>query len=454
MLDTKKVGIKICTFRKKTGYSQEKLAEMLHISPQAVSKWENGHALPDTQMLPVLAQIFNCTIDEMIMPAYIFDEEIEAAVPSVLEQQAEHIAKIVIKQIGDNIVKNKSIGLDDQEIIDAVRKMHTGLNSFEIIKSTPEKNRNHTLLYITVKTPQVELKLAEKIYSGDDRELRNYGLFSESKLDVIPTVYYINADRRILLTEDLNSGYIRGNAVMNIVAGWDTNHEDGRIYQANLKSVLKSAAKFHAAFWENTDVFEVIGLNRSVETKENMLAHISSKEKAIKKYRKNYTPGAVWEHHTDNIADDKLDYFNRAIEYLKDEYVKYIDERFDAGKNITVINGELEPIQTYMSVSSDRAVKILPQNIRVGLCTENLAELLALHIEPDKKQAESLLKYYHECLSEKVRDYTYDTFIADYRISIAEYMLKPIGLANHGINDFPMRDRAARAFETFVLELE
>jgi tellurite methyltransferase len=57
MLNIKKVGIKICAFRKKIGYSQEKLAEMLHISPQAVSRWENGHTVPDTQTLPVLAQI-------------------------------------------------------------------------------------------------------------------------------------------------------------------------------------------------------------------------------------------------------------------------------------------------------------------------------------------------------------------------------------------------------------
>jgi len=48
MLDAKKVGVKICAFRKKIGYSQEKLAEILHISPQAISKWENGHALPET----------------------------------------------------------------------------------------------------------------------------------------------------------------------------------------------------------------------------------------------------------------------------------------------------------------------------------------------------------------------------------------------------------------------
>ncbi len=37
MLDTKKVGIKIATFRKSIGLPQEKLAEMLNISPQAIT---------------------------------------------------------------------------------------------------------------------------------------------------------------------------------------------------------------------------------------------------------------------------------------------------------------------------------------------------------------------------------------------------------------------------------
>ena len=449
MLDMKKVGIKINGFRKKTGYSQEKLAEMLRISPQAISKWENGHTLPDTSLLPILAQIFGCTIDEIIMPAYEFDEKIETEKPTVLEQQAEHIAQIIIKKMGDKNM-NKIIGLDEQEIIDALKKIHPDINNFEITRSTPDKNNKFTTLYITVKTPQKELKLTEKIYSGDNHDLRNYDLFSKNKS--VPEIYYINTERKILLTEDINFGYFRGNAVMNIVAGWDKNHEEGRIYYDNLKPVLKSAAEFHAEFWDNAKVFEMIGLDRHFETKENMLAYISSMEKKFKKFKKDYKPGAIWEHHTDNLEDYQFDYFSKAIDYLKEKYTEYIETRFDAGINITVISGELEPIQTYISLSDDRTVKILPPGVRIGLCTANLAELLALHIEPDKKLAEPLLKYYHECLSEKVKDYPYETLIEDYKISIAEYMFKPIGLINHGINDFPMRDRAIKAFETFVLE--
>ena len=99
MLDSRKVGIKISSLRKSFGYSQEKLAEILHITPQAISKWENGHALPDTALLPVLAQVFDCSIDSIIMPAYLFDEKIERDKPNILEQQAEHIAKYVFAKL-------------------------------------------------------------------------------------------------------------------------------------------------------------------------------------------------------------------------------------------------------------------------------------------------------------------------------------------------------------------
>lgn len=42
MLDTTQLGKRIAFLRKQNGMSQEKLAELLCISPQAISKWENG----------------------------------------------------------------------------------------------------------------------------------------------------------------------------------------------------------------------------------------------------------------------------------------------------------------------------------------------------------------------------------------------------------------------------
>lgn len=45
-MDMEKIGKAIINARKKAGLSQQELAEKTGVSPQAVSKWENGHNLP------------------------------------------------------------------------------------------------------------------------------------------------------------------------------------------------------------------------------------------------------------------------------------------------------------------------------------------------------------------------------------------------------------------------
>lgn len=59
------IGNKIKQLRKNRGITQEQLAESIGISFQAVSKWENNVALPDISLLPVLANYFSVSIDEL-----------------------------------------------------------------------------------------------------------------------------------------------------------------------------------------------------------------------------------------------------------------------------------------------------------------------------------------------------------------------------------------------------
>lgn len=59
------IGQNIKELRKKNNYTQESLAEYLHISPQSVSKWENGTALPDTALIPTIASFFETSIDTL-----------------------------------------------------------------------------------------------------------------------------------------------------------------------------------------------------------------------------------------------------------------------------------------------------------------------------------------------------------------------------------------------------
>lgn len=51
MFDVRKMGEQIAHLRIGHGYTQEQLAEELKVSPQAVSKWENGKAVPEASML-------------------------------------------------------------------------------------------------------------------------------------------------------------------------------------------------------------------------------------------------------------------------------------------------------------------------------------------------------------------------------------------------------------------
>ena len=57
--------------RKAMGLTQQQLAEKLHVSYQAVSKWENGTSCPDIDLLPRLAAVFHISIDALLgYPSY------------------------------------------------------------------------------------------------------------------------------------------------------------------------------------------------------------------------------------------------------------------------------------------------------------------------------------------------------------------------------------------------
>ena len=60
------IGKRISEHRKKKNLKQDELAEMLGVSPQAVSKWENDLSCPDISLLPELSRILCVSIDEII----------------------------------------------------------------------------------------------------------------------------------------------------------------------------------------------------------------------------------------------------------------------------------------------------------------------------------------------------------------------------------------------------
>lgn len=66
MLDKEKIGKTIAFYRKEHGLTQKELADRLHISYQAVSKWEVGAGIPTVEMLCELSAIFHVSVDTLL----------------------------------------------------------------------------------------------------------------------------------------------------------------------------------------------------------------------------------------------------------------------------------------------------------------------------------------------------------------------------------------------------
>ena len=51
--------------RRKAGLTQSELSSAIGVAQNTISNWENGERMPSASMLPRLAEILNCTIDEL-----------------------------------------------------------------------------------------------------------------------------------------------------------------------------------------------------------------------------------------------------------------------------------------------------------------------------------------------------------------------------------------------------
>ena len=91
------IGKRISEYRKKKNLKQDELAEMLGVSPQAVSKWENDLSCPDISLLPELSRIFGVSIDEIVQGKK--EEPIVSVLP---EEQRKDIDKLMLRIVVDS----------------------------------------------------------------------------------------------------------------------------------------------------------------------------------------------------------------------------------------------------------------------------------------------------------------------------------------------------------------
>ena len=102
-MEKKTIGRFISSLRKANGMTQKDLAQRLHVSDKSVSRWECDDGAPDLTLIPVIAEIFGVTCDELLrgerkIPEVQAKSAAETQTSPTTEKQQQQIQKSAMSQ--------------------------------------------------------------------------------------------------------------------------------------------------------------------------------------------------------------------------------------------------------------------------------------------------------------------------------------------------------------------
>ena len=74
-MDQVKIGAFLAKLRREKGWTQAELGERLGVTNKTISRWENANYMPDIEMLRLLSEEFDVTINEILCGERVSDEE-------------------------------------------------------------------------------------------------------------------------------------------------------------------------------------------------------------------------------------------------------------------------------------------------------------------------------------------------------------------------------------------
>ena len=101
-MDAKKFGVFLAMQRKELGLTQAQLAERLHVTDKAISRWERGIGLPDIQLLEPLAEALEVSVLDLIRGERVQENlipvnDVEELVSETIEIAAEQ-TEVILKE--------------------------------------------------------------------------------------------------------------------------------------------------------------------------------------------------------------------------------------------------------------------------------------------------------------------------------------------------------------------
>ena len=105
------LGKRIATLRKQKDLRQDDIAQLLDVSPQAVSKWENDQTCPDIGILPKLSKILGVTTDELLSGKQEL-QEVKLLPPEERKDIKDMLLRIIVDSAdGDKVRVNLPMAL-------------------------------------------------------------------------------------------------------------------------------------------------------------------------------------------------------------------------------------------------------------------------------------------------------------------------------------------------------
>ena len=96
-------GETIKRLRKEKGFTQDQLANLLNVTPQAISRWENNSAMPDISQLVPLANVFRVSTDTLL--------EVN------VKETEKQITGVIHKMLDVGILENSASANDEKHLL-------------------------------------------------------------------------------------------------------------------------------------------------------------------------------------------------------------------------------------------------------------------------------------------------------------------------------------------------
>lgn len=94
-MDAAYTGSRISSLRKQNNLTQKELAEKLHVTDKAISKWERGLNYPDLALLPVIANVLETSVADLLG----LEQKIPDSTIDVINEIAQSEKKRLLKTI-------------------------------------------------------------------------------------------------------------------------------------------------------------------------------------------------------------------------------------------------------------------------------------------------------------------------------------------------------------------